>query len=113
VPHHRHPKKHKQGQCRKQPTRQESASRRGQDGREDRDIGEILERRIPLAMNNLLVTPHNLKALMHHIQTLISVSACGGAEGAPPLRVVRDGVATEELAREALGSLGIAGRRES
>jgi hypothetical protein len=28
-------------------------------------------------MNNLLVAPHNLKALIHHIQTLISASACG------------------------------------
>jgi hypothetical protein len=28
-------------------------------------------------VNDLLVTPHNLKALIHHIQTLISVPACG------------------------------------
>jgi hypothetical protein len=41
------------------------------------DIGEILERLVPLAVNNLLVAPHNLKALIHHIQTLISASACG------------------------------------
>jgi hypothetical protein len=79
------------------------------DRREDRDIEEFLERHIPLAVNNLLVVPHNLKVLIHHIQTLISALACGGAEGAPPLRVVRERVATEELAREALGSLGIAG----
>jgi hypothetical protein len=44
---------------------------------EDRDIEELLERLIPLAVNNLLVVPHNLKALIHHIQTLISASACG------------------------------------
>jgi ornithine cyclodeaminase/alanine dehydrogenase-like protein (mu-crystallin family) len=39
-----------------------------------------------------------------------------GVEGAPPLRVEREGaiavaVAVEEPAREALGSLGIVGRR--
>jgi hypothetical protein len=44
---------------------------------EDRDVGELLERLIPLAVNNLLVAPHNLKALILHIQTLISASACG------------------------------------
>jgi hypothetical protein len=32
-----------------------------------------------------------------------------GADGASPLRVVREGAAAEELAREALGSLGTAG----
>jgi hypothetical protein len=37
------------------------------DGWEDRDIGELLERLIPLAVNNLLVAPHNLKAPIHHI----------------------------------------------
>jgi hypothetical protein len=47
------------------------------DGREDRDVGELLERLILLAVNNLLIAPHNLKALIHHIQTLISASACG------------------------------------
>jgi hypothetical protein len=46
------------------------------DGREDRDVGELLEWLIPLAVNNLLVVPHNLKALIHHIQTLISASTC-------------------------------------
>jgi hypothetical protein len=47
------------------------------DGREGKDIKELLERLIPLAMNNLLAAPHNLKALMHRIQALISVLACG------------------------------------
>jgi hypothetical protein len=47
------------------------------DGREDRDNGELLERLVPLAVNNLLVAPHNLKALIHHIQMLISALACG------------------------------------
>jgi ABC-type antimicrobial peptide transport system ATPase subunit len=47
------------------------------DGREDRDVMELLERLVPLAVNNLLVVSHNLKALIHHIQTLISVLACG------------------------------------
>jgi hypothetical protein len=47
------------------------------DGREDRDVRELLERLIPLAVNNLLVAPHNLKALIHHIQTLISAPTCG------------------------------------
>jgi hypothetical protein len=43
----------------------------------NRDIGELIERLIPLAMNNLLIAPHNLKTLIHHIQTLISATACG------------------------------------
>jgi hypothetical protein len=47
------------------------------DGWEDKDVGELLERLIPLAVNNLLVALHNLKALIHHIQTLISALACG------------------------------------
>jgi hypothetical protein len=47
------------------------------DRQEDRDVGELLERLVPLAMNNLLVMPHNLKAMIHHIQMLISVPACG------------------------------------
>jgi hypothetical protein len=85
------------------------------DGREDRDVGELLEQLIPLAVNNLLVAPHNLKALIHDIQTLISAPACGKdtlehlqdarvgsrSRGAPPLRVVQEGVAAgaaEELA---------------
>jgi hypothetical protein len=38
------------------------------DWREDMDIGELLERLVPLAVNNLLVAPHNLKALIHHIR---------------------------------------------
>jgi hypothetical protein len=50
---------------------------RVEDGREDRDVGELLKWLIPLAVNNLLVTLHNLKALIHHILTLISALACG------------------------------------
>jgi hypothetical protein len=71
------------------------------------DVGKLLERLIPLAVNNLLVTPHNLKTQIHHIQTLVSASACGKntlehlqdnkvdsmSGGAPPLRVVREGAA--------------------
>jgi hypothetical protein len=49
---------------------------RVEDGREDRDIGELLEWLIPLTVNNLLVMPHNLKALIHHIQMLISAPTC-------------------------------------
>jgi hypothetical protein len=41
------------------------------DGQEDRDVGELLERLIPLAVNNLLVASHNLQALLHDIQALI------------------------------------------
>jgi hypothetical protein len=41
------------------------------------DVDELLERLVPLAVNNLLVAPHNLKALIHHIQTLISAPTCG------------------------------------
>jgi hypothetical protein len=72
------------------------------DGWEDRDIGELLERLVPLVVNNLLVASHNLKALIHHIQTLISAPTCGKdtlkhlqdagvmskSGGAPPLWVV-------------------------
>jgi hypothetical protein len=72
------------------------------DGWEDRDVRELLERLIPLVVNNLLVAAHNLKTRIHHIQTLISALTCGkdtmehlqdagviaGAEGASPLRVV-------------------------
>jgi hypothetical protein len=47
------------------------------DEREDRDVRELLERLILLAVNNLLVVPHNLKVLIDHIQTLISAPACG------------------------------------
>jgi hypothetical protein len=42
------------------------------DGWEDRDVRELLERLVPLAVNNLLVAPHNLKTMIYHIQTLIS-----------------------------------------
>jgi hypothetical protein len=41
------------------------------------NVRELLERLIPLAVNNLLVAPHNLWALIHHIQTLISALTCG------------------------------------
>jgi uncharacterized membrane protein len=47
------------------------------DGWEDRDVRELLERLIPLAVNNLLIALHNLKALIYHIQTLIGAPACG------------------------------------
>jgi hypothetical protein len=47
------------------------------DGWEDRDVGELLERLILLAVNNLLVALHNLKALIHHIQTPINALTCG------------------------------------
>jgi hypothetical protein len=47
------------------------------DERDDRDIEELLERLIPLAVNNLLVVPHNLKTLIHHIQILISAPVYG------------------------------------
>jgi hypothetical protein len=46
------------------------------DGREDRDVGKLLEWLVTLAMNNLLVVPYNLKALIHYVQTLISAPAC-------------------------------------
>jgi hypothetical protein len=41
------------------------------DGWEDSNVEELLERLIPLAMNNLLIVPHNLYALLHDIQALI------------------------------------------
>jgi hypothetical protein len=47
------------------------------DGREDRDIRELLEQIVLLAVNNLLIAPHNLKVLIHHIQTLIGAPAYG------------------------------------
>jgi hypothetical protein len=48
-----------------------------EDRREDRDVGELLEQLVPLAVNNILIVPHNLKALIHHIQKLISAPTCG------------------------------------
>jgi hypothetical protein len=51
-----------------------SRSQRGvgvRDGQEDRDVGELLEWLIPLAVNNLLVAPHNLQVLLHDIEALI------------------------------------------
>jgi hypothetical protein len=41
------------------------------DGREDRHVGELKERLIPLTVNNLLVALNYLKALLHHIHALI------------------------------------------
>jgi hypothetical protein len=43
------------------------------DRREDRNIRKLQERLIPLVMNDLLVAPHNLQALLHDIQALIHV----------------------------------------
>jgi hypothetical protein len=60
------------------------------DGWEDRDVGELLEWFVPLAVNNLLVVPHNLKALIHHIQVLISALACG-KDTSEHLQDARDG----------------------
>jgi hypothetical protein len=48
-----------------------------EDGWEDRHVRELKEHLIPLTMNNLLVAPHNLKALIHHIHVLICALACG------------------------------------
>jgi hypothetical protein len=78
------------------------------------DVWELLERLVPLAMNNLLVSPLYLKALIHHIFKVSKLVA--GVEGEPPPWAVREGAAVgaaEEPARESLGSLGTAGRRES
>jgi hypothetical protein len=94
------------------------------------DVGELLERLIPLAVNNLLVAPHNLKAMIHHIQTLISAPICGkdtpehlqdagvgsrSGGGTTTVSSVRRRAAgaVEEPAREDLGSLDTALRRES
>jgi hypothetical protein len=38
------------------------------DERKDRNIEKLQEWLIPLAMNDLLVVPHNLQALLHDIQ---------------------------------------------
>jgi hypothetical protein len=43
------------------------------DGWKDRNVGKLQEWLIPLAMNDLLVVPHNLQALLHGIQALIRV----------------------------------------
>jgi hypothetical protein len=51
-----------------------SRSQRGigvRDGQEDRDVGELLEWLISLAVNNLQVAPHNLQVLLHDIEALI------------------------------------------
>jgi hypothetical protein len=37
------------------------------DGREDRDVRELLEQLVLLVVNNLLVAPHNLQALLCYI----------------------------------------------
>jgi hypothetical protein len=39
----------------------------------DRNIGKLQEQLIPLSMNDLLVAPHNLQALLHDIQAMIHV----------------------------------------
>jgi hypothetical protein len=38
---------------------------------EDRYVGKVQERLIPLAVNDLLAAPHNLQALLHDIHALI------------------------------------------
>jgi hypothetical protein len=48
-----------------------------EDGWKDRDVGELQEQLIPLAANNLLVALHNLKALIHRFQMLISAPTYG------------------------------------
>jgi hypothetical protein len=45
------------------------------DGWEDRDVGELMKWLIPLAVNDLLVTPNNLLALLHDIHVLIRAPA--------------------------------------
>jgi hypothetical protein len=47
------------------------------DRREDRYAAKLQERLILLTVNNLLVAPHNLKALIHHIHALIRALTCG------------------------------------
>jgi hypothetical protein len=47
------------------------------DGWVDSDIGELKKQRIPLVVNDLLVEPHNLKVLLHHIHALIHAPAYG------------------------------------
>jgi hypothetical protein len=47
------------------------------DGQEDRYVRKLQERHALLTINNLLVAPHNLKALIHHIHTLTRAPACG------------------------------------
>jgi hypothetical protein len=46
---------------------------RSQRGIGVRDVEELLERLIPLAVNNLLVVLHNLQSLLYDIQALIRV----------------------------------------
>jgi hypothetical protein len=41
------------------------------DGREDRYVEKLQERLILLAMNDLLIVPHNLQVLLHDIHGLI------------------------------------------
>jgi hypothetical protein len=43
------------------------------DGWLDRDVRELKDWLIPLTVDSLLVAPHNLKALLQHIQALIHV----------------------------------------
>jgi hypothetical protein len=75
APHHHRHWKHEQGQCQRQPTRQESMRRRGRGRWEDRYIRKCQEGLIPLAVNDLLIAPHNLKALIQLIDALICALA--------------------------------------
>jgi hypothetical protein len=57
-----------------------SRSQRGigvRDGQVDRHVRELKERLIPLTVDNLLVVPNYLKALLHHIHVLIHAMAHG------------------------------------
>jgi hypothetical protein len=95
------------------------------DGREDWYIRKLLKRLISLAVNDLLIAPHNLKALIQHIHALIHEPACGKATpehlqdvgagtscggGTTTVGSAEGAAATMEgLARGALGSLGVVG----
>jgi hypothetical protein len=47
------------------------------DGREDRHVGELKERLIPLTVDNLLGAPNYLKALLRHIRVLFRAMTHG------------------------------------
>jgi hypothetical protein len=42
---------------------------------EDRHVGELKKQFIPLTVDDLLIVPHNLKVLLHHIHALIHAPA--------------------------------------
>jgi hypothetical protein len=79
------------------------------DGWVDRDVRELKEWLIPLTVNDLLVVPNNLQALLHDIHVLIHAPACFKDT---PEHLQDDGVETRSGGgTTAMGSAGMSGSR--